>query len=333
MPITRLPVAIVPLLATLLIGGQGRSEDLKFSSMHNVLREQALRIDQLEAELVSFREDSAAKENGAGKCNGCGKGSGYGDCGCSSAGLIGGLEATVMTAHNSALAVDIGAGLVSLTPDYNAQVAPRVWLGYQGASGLGFKATYWGYDQTATGSDVAGALGGDVALGLMARTVDLELMQSTSFCRWDLGVSGGLRWARLEDELSILGPAGQLALRRDFEGVGGTVALGARRPVGQRGFALLGGARMSLVYGESDAQIEDTLIGLPTVTLTADDQVLSIYELRLGGEWSRELNSGARVVAQLVYEAQTWNVPPVFAGLLDSSIGFTGPAFSLAIER
>ena len=51
-----------------------------------------------------------------------------------------------------------------------------------------------------------------MALGLMARTLDLEMLQSVSFCRWDLGVSGGLRWARLEDELSILGPAGQLAL-------------------------------------------------------------------------------------------------------------------------
>ena len=87
------------------------------------------------------------------------------------------------------------------------------------------------------------------------------------------------------------------------------------------------------MFGESDAQIEDSLIGIPTVTLTADDQVLSIYELRLGGEWSRELNSGARFVSQLVYEAQLWNAPPMALGLLDSSIGFVGPALSIAIER
>ena len=33
-----------------------------------------------------------------------------------------------------------------------------------------------------------------MSLGLMARTIDLEMLQSVSFCRWDLGVSGGLRW-------------------------------------------------------------------------------------------------------------------------------------------
>ena len=72
------------------------------------------------------------------------------------------------------------------------------------------------------------------------------------------------------------------------------------------------------MFGESDVQIEDSLVGIPTVALTADDQVLSIYELRLGGEWSRELNSGARLVSQLVYEAQLWNAPahgPWVAGL------------------
>ena len=120
MPIRRFHVAILSLLATMLIGGQGRSEDVRFSSMNNVLREQAMRIDQLEAELVSLKEDTAGKEDGGGKCNGCGKGSGYGDdCGCQSAGIIGGLEATVLTAHNSALSFDIGGGLTSLTPDYN----------------------------------------------------------------------------------------------------------------------------------------------------------------------------------------------------------------------
>jgi hypothetical protein len=208
-----------------------------------------------------------------------------------------------------------------------------VWLGYKGPEGLEFRVTYWGYDQSARNDFVE--------LGLEAATFDFEVAQEGSFCNWDVEVSGGIRWARMEDAATLLDIADDpIVLGRDFEGTGLTAAMAVRRQLGQSGFAVIGSTRASLLYGESTAFVAGDFSGMvggnvpvSQIAIVANDHVAQIYEIRVGGEWSRELDCGARLFTSVAYEAQVWELAPFALGLLDSNVGFVGPAFAIGIDR
>jgi hypothetical protein len=117
----------------------------------------------------------------------------------------------------------------------------------------------------------------------------------------------------------------------DFEGVGPTVAIDVRRPIGNRGLALVGSARSSWMYGETDINGSGVLDGIPA-GLYADDHMMQINELSLGVQWSRCLARGGQISVAALWESQAWEWAPV-AGLIHQDIGLTGPTFSFSYMR
>lgn len=284
------------------------------SSISTMLAEQSQRIQQLETQLAAMNEQKYLHAE---------EGEGY-DCCDRCPGFIGGVEITFLKPHNNALDLIVNPGFQApLLPEFDYEIAPRIWLGYEFAGGLGLRATWWEFDH-------AVAVGGLVS-GMEATTMDLELTQTGSFCKWDLQMSGGVRYGRIEESLDFPGFVG---LSHEFEGVGGTLAFNARRPIGSRGFALIGGVRGSLLFGQTDSTLSLPFLQVqPQITLRNTQHMLEIYEMRLGGEWSRDLAYGARFYSQVTYEAQAWNMAPVALGLLDSQIGFSGVAINFGIAR
>jgi hypothetical protein len=282
------------------------------SSVSSMLAEQSQRIQQLETQLASMNEQKYLHAE---------EGEGY-DCCDRCPGFIGGVEITFMKPHNNALDLIIAPNIqVPLLPEFDFEIAPRIWLGYEFAGGLGLRATWWDFDHAVA---VVGIIS-----GMEANTLDVELTQTGSFCKWDLTMAGGVRYGRIEESLES---PGFIGLSHEFEGVGGTLGLSARRPVGSRGFALIAGVRGSLLFGQTDSTLSLPFIPAQA-TLRNTQHMLEIYEMKLGGEWSRDLDYGARFYTQLTYEAQAWNMAPIALGLADSQIGFSGVAFNIGIAR
>lgn len=294
------------------------ANDVYEATVSEMLAEQAQRIQQLETHLASLEDKTKLHTDG---CDD--------DCCDSCPGVIAGAELTFLKAHSNGLVSTTPVGDLTLVPNFDYQVAPRAWLGYQFAGGLGLRATWWGFDQGLPASGIASGF------GLEATTVDLELTDAINLGKWDLLASGGLRYARLRQDVlapSLLAP---FDVSRDFEGLGGTFALSARRGLGGTNLALIGSARGSLVFGESFDSI--TLGGLGggplPGPLVGTQRTLGIFELRLGVEWSRELSNGARFYTQTVYEAQYWQSAQLFDGLGGMDVGFTGVAVNIGLAR
>jgi len=296
------------------------ANDVYEATVSDMLAEQAQRIQQLETHLASLQDNTKLHADG---CD---------DCCDHCPGVIAGAELTYLKAHSNALAgPGPGPGLgVTLIPSYDYEVAPRAWLGYQLAGGLGLRATWWGFDQGLPGAGIG------AGFGLEATTVDLEVTDAISLGKWDLLASGGMRYARLRQDIgpSLLAP---FPLHRDFEGLGGTFGLSVRRGLGGTNLALIGSARGSLVFGESYDDISSSGIGggpgpgaLPLVGV---QRTTGIFEMRLGVEWSRDLSNGARFYSQTVYEAQYWQSAQLINGIGGMDVGFTGVAFNIGLAR
>jgi hypothetical protein len=312
------------LLATLAWCVQpAAANDVYEATVSEMLAEQAQRIQQLETHLASLDDKTKLHADG---CDD--------DCCDICPGVIGGAELTFVKAHSNALTRvgPGGGGGLTLIPEFDYEVAPRAWLGYQFAGGLGLRATWWGYDQGLPAGFLA------AGFGLEATTVDLEVTDAINLGKWELLASGGLRYARLRQdvsELNIFTSPDLVALSRDFEGLGGTLALSVRRGLGGTNLALIGSARGSLVFGESFDSITPEALGggvLPG-PLVGTQRTLGIFEMRLGVEWSRELSNGARFYTQTVYEAQYWQSAQLTNGLGGMDVGFTGVAVNIGLAR
>jgi hypothetical protein len=292
------------------------ANDVYEATVSDMLAEQAQRIQQLETHLASLQDNTKLHADGC-------------DDGCDHCpGVIAGAELTFLKAHSNAL-TGPGPGIGgTIIPSFDYEVAPRAWLGYQFAGGLGLRATWWGYDQGLPASSFA------AGFGLEATTVDLEVTDAISLGKWDLLASGGIRYARLRQDIgpSFLAP---IPLSRDFEGLGGTFGLSVRRGLGGTNLALIGSARGSLVFGESFDNISTSGLGggPPGLPLVGVQRTTGIFEMRLGVEWSRELSNGARFYTQTVYEAQYWQSAQLFNGAGGMDVGFTGVAFNIGLAR
>lgn len=259
-----------------------------------------------------------------------------------------GVDVTVLKPHMGTL----GAGFfghpeADFTPGFDYEVAPRIWLGWDNAEGLGVRARYFTFDADATQTLPADhpplVLGGFELQGtqawLEAQTLDLEATQRGCMGHLQFQLAGGFRYAKMETGVGASGvvtgqtPPVPLAagIGMDFEGVGPTVAIDVRRPFGSRGLALVGSARSSWMYGQTDIGLTGDLAAIP-VNAYADDHMMQINELSLGVEWSRCLARGGKVTVAALWEAQAWEWAPV-AGLIHQDIGLTGPTFSFSFMR
>lgn len=249
--------------------------------------------------------------------------------------------------------------------EYDLAVSPRIWLEYRAANDIGVRSQFWQFDgdsQTASASPPANGFGEirpptfdgvDIATniptdrftansGLKAYYVDAEVTKRGSFCNWDLLGAAGLRYgsvqqsyaARLHTGDGVL--AGSLDMEHRMEGIGPTIALETRRPLGL-GFILLANARGSLLYGPSQANFaggEDLDLQTPfhTAYESSQDTVIPVGELQLGGEWWASPCRFGQLFARSAFEAQVWNGVGN-ASSLDGNLGLAGFSFGVGLMR
>jgi len=256
---------------------------------------------------------------------------------CRRPGLVAGMELPLLQAHYGACSLAMPREQVALpqcTPDFDHEATPRFWLGYETCDGLAFRVRYWQFDHTASAVDAQN--GYYVEAGVAAEDLDFELAQSVQFGNWQLEVAGGARWAKVSDDVLVRWEEYLDVWARSFEGGGPTFAVAARRPLGIGGLGLVADFRASFIYGDADLALSDQLLGVgDDIRMTVDDQVLEVYEIQVGAEWSRTTCAGWRLTGRVVLEGQVWELAPGPGplGLFDTNLGFVGPSFSLAIER
>jgi len=304
-------------------------------------------MNSLRSELAAFRK---AAENGDATYYPCGDACGdpcaIGKQRCCRprGGIIAGADIAVLEPHIGTLGLSLGDwGSSSMSPDFDGEIAPRIWLGYQGSGGLSGRMRYWQFDHNATGENIVSGLTqgeGNLTLGLEAHALDFELAQEGCFRNWVFEIAGGVRYGKMEfavgvsdlPEIPESGCIPDFGLAATFEGVGPTVALAARRPIGSGGLAFVVGARGSFLFGDTDVSGSGAASIVNHLGIELEEHLMQVWEFQVGGEWSRTTECGNRLFARAVYEAQVWEWAPAL-GLLGSDIGFVGPTFSLGVAR
>jgi len=293
------------------------------------------------------------------------------DFGCHPSGVYAGGAAVWMKPHfqdNIAItrATAFGPDLLaeSTSFDYDYEATGRVWLGYVAQGGLGIRGQYWQFDAQAptialgdsgpstilsvAASDAPGTIGfaqssGDGGAFLANHSLKLEIADLEATKRiyggaTTLVFSGGARYAQTSQDFRAfsLTPQGQLAGEfahlLTFEGVGPTVALDLRRPIGWSPLSLIGGARGSVLFGNTEQTIV-TLTGAGVgVGQRREAQVLSMLETQVGLEWAYHLAANGRLFVAGVVEAQIWQNAGS-ASLDTGDIGLIGFGFTAGIAR
>lgn len=246
--------------------------------------------------------------------------------------LIGGVEAVFLKPyyHNN-------VALRTYDPDvtrrerpftYDFEISPRVWLGYVGDEGLGVRVRYWGYDQTSTittdggghvpvlitGINFSNLDNGDpLSDRLQAYTLDGDVTQAMCLGSWQLNFGGGIRGISKRQETGFTIGAGLpttaiASIKSEFDGVGPTLFLETKRPIGCSGLALLGNVRGSCVFGDRTTTEELTYLGTTPDRRYERHQTdsMGIGEIQLGIEWSRCLSIGGHLAVQGLWEGQLW---------------------------
>jgi hypothetical protein len=225
--------------------------------------------------------------------------------------------------------------------DYNLELTPRLWIGYESCGGTGWRIAYWQFDHeaaTATASPPDNGFGAithppfeDVDIGttipsdvfsantsLDTYTLDLEATNRANVCGWRLGVSYGLRYASIEqgyfaqlrdDGETLLG---DINYERSLRGVGPSLSLTAASCLGY-GVEVFGSGRGSLLFGEGENRLDagedlDLTTPFTTTSVQSHDDLWSIAELQVGARWTGgRYRSAWHPFLSAALEGQLWN--------------------------
>lgn len=229
--------------------------------------------------------------------------------------------------------------LTMLPFSFDYSPTPRVWLGYEGDSGAGIRATYWQFDHHASplaiapppGSlaqaqvitvifpaSITAAVPGDVLEvenRLQLHTLDVEGTARLPVGPAYVVGSGGLRYARLTQSTNsaVQNAEGivtqQLDWTRFFEGLGPTAAAEVHYPIGSSGIDMVGNVRGALLFGDKN-MTRFVSPGGPTTppftTLEHASDVVAMGMLELGAEYSHQFGRGYSLLVRGMYEGQIW---------------------------
>ncbi|MEX1027244.1 MAG: Lpg1974 family pore-forming outer membrane protein [Candidatus Paceibacterota bacterium] len=316
------------------------AQDVQEASFHSY----AARIEQLEAEVAAMKGRvgpgmATAELTCDSRCRAPHQ------CSCedSTYGLYGGAALVVAKLHFKeafqATTLDAATGTLNLVPfDYDYEPNARGWLGYQAPNGLGVRATYAHLDQaaqpfsqTSTPTSIHSAQVVTVNIpavitanpgetlsvlgSLNVEMLDFEGTLHTHVAGMDLTVGGGLRYATLDqDSIGTVVTGGtatqQLIWERKYSGLGPAVSAEVLKPIGRSGLSLYGLGRGSLLFGD---KMLNRFVNPPTgamppvpfVSLADGDEVVPIFDLGLGAQWSRQYDFG-ELFARATYEGQLW---------------------------
>ncbi len=226
--------------------------------------------------------------------------------------------------------------------DYDLELTPRVFIGWQRCDGLGLRVTWWQFDHSAANSsanppangfgEIAAPPFGDVEISsniptdtfsaasdLDAYAIDVEATKQTSFASWNFGVGGGVRYAATEQRyFAQLRDSGadlrdQIDFRQSLEGIGPTISIEAHRPW-SRQLSSFCKARGSVLFGDGESRLNagedlDLANSFTTTRVTNRDDLLSIAEIQVGLRWQASQNRGRRLIPFVTsaFEGQIWN--------------------------
>ena len=248
---------------------------------------------QEESSPVSYEVAGATLSDGGNTC-GCGDSKCNGGCGdrcgfptggscanCCRRGWFGGAELVALKAYQS-------EGQLT---DQNYRTGFRGWLGFQREDGLGLRLTGFDYFQR-----------GGTATTVGPRSVvdtnylDLEAIDSINICNWNLLVGLGVRY----DDTRLFSPLstgiGGFANSR-FTGAGPVASVQLTRAINEN-LSLFGGFRSSILAGSNP-----TAAGAGR----ADDTLLTIQEIQIGGQFNRALDRGGIGFIRSGVEAQWYS--------------------------
>jgi hypothetical protein len=292
-----------------------------------------------ELPLESYEDFGSSCDNCVGDdlCNDC-----QADCdscayGCG--GLSAGAEMTILNFHPDE---DADEGLFGLDDDFNYEVAPRVWIGYEGSNDWGIRGRYWQYDAelnnslyVETGETFVLA---NICQELDVYTVDIEITRRFCLGRTAMRSSIGARNGAIrrgssyglgiidddgadEDATSLIAD-----LIRVFDGTGLTFAFEANRPllgtrleavVNARGSALWGDNEYTAIAQGAEA-VPDGAGNLDVELMTQDfggeeHDTMWIGELQAGLQWTQPYQcfGGGVLFVRSVFEAQWWAQPNI----------------------
>ncbi len=283
-------------------------------------------------------------------------------------GWLGGFEFLWLRAsfdQDVALVIDPPVGNVLVPFDYSANFSPRVWLGLQSCSGLGFRTTYFGFDEdgpSRSAAAVAGATPVYVSVngadGNLTRNATANVGETLSSAHWlqiqavDLEATHAIVWAEFRTLLGIgirigdidqafranVTDAGGMLQQAvgntlDFTGAGPTLSAELTRDLGRKGCQLYASGRTSLLIGDIEQRIYEMKGAFTTELEDYAEQRKTIgnLELALGLQYGQSIGRAAGAFARVGYEAQWWTEAggPVNA---TDSIGLHGVAFALGLN-
>ncbi|MBM3999790.1 MAG: hypothetical protein FJ297_09680 [Planctomycetes bacterium] len=256
--------------------------------------------------------------------------------------------------------------------DYDFELSPRIWAHYETGEGIGARAAYWHFDQSAgsltasppangfgsvappafgpsnisgAGVDISSSIPGDTltaSSGLDAYTLDFEVTKRGDFGAWSLLASGGLRYARVGQnyEGTLRNAAATILGVVDYQhanqGIGPTVAIESRRWLGDA-ITLVAESRASLLMGDGDSRLyagEDLDLTTPfhTFQTSSRDDLLPILEGRLGATWTSADLECGRFFARGAFEGQWWGGAGSASGEA-GDLGFLGFTAGVGLVR
>lgn len=265
------------------------------------LEQQNARIAVLENALQDGEYAAYGESCEEGCLDGCCEGDACCDPCCRPAGYIVGAELAFLKPHSS-----LGTRGAQRDIDFGYDLAPRIWLGYQGSDGLGWRVRYWEFNHRkdvridATTADM---------LSYDTYVLDAEFFDSLNLgCYWDASLSAGFRYVEYGQERVAF----NVNTRRAFEGnqfdnssIGLTLAGELRRCMGC-GVAGFLNSRASVLLGDEIETAIDPVGGGWSVVDRELDNLYYIWEAQAGAQWTQELCSGY-LFARAACEVQIWD--------------------------
>lgn len=237
--------------------------------------------------------------------------------------LFGAIEVTFLKTRISGIqpAYEFGTGRML---DTDHETALRYVLGYNGKSGLGLRARYWSFDDSA---DFVEPFKPE-HLYIKVQSADTEIFtaHNTNDIRFEF--AAGLRYGKLEyfsKGVTLFG-VGECT----FEGVGPTIAIDIRRDVPDTGLTLFGNLRGAAILG--DISNKSLLVDIQGSKI--NDEFMTVLENQLGVAWRADLFRESTLVLQAAWETQLWQSNTLSDDVygIGSNLLLTGPAISATLE-
>ncbi|WP_236621304.1 hypothetical protein [Rhodopirellula sallentina] len=282
-------------------------------------------------------------------------------------GFYGGFEFLWLRANfgqNVALIIDPPVGNTLVPFEYDNDLSPRAWLGWQSCRGTGFRFTYFSFDNEPDPVSVTAVTGAtpvfvhvfgaganltrnaNANVGstltshheLKMQAYDIEATQQFCFASTQAMFGLGVRIAEIEQLLrgDVYDGGGvyEEAVRNDlkFQGAGPTASLWLTRQIMCSRFSFYSNLRGAFLIGDTDQRIYE-MKGAYTTELedrAIHREILTNAECSVGLQFGQSLTPRCGCFLRVGYEAQIWLDAggPVNS---DSSIGLDGVTFATGL--